>query len=299
LYPLEIIRHMKKNILIVFSLFLCLTSIQAQLLWKVTGKGLKHPSYLFGTHRLISIQFLDSVPGLFKAFNDCDKVVSEMVFNNIDATAKIQQAAIMPDNIEITDLLNEEQIKILNNELKSVLRLSLKNVSTMNPSLVQTMYEMEIYKKLTGLIDDKQSDSYFQLIAEEKDKSVIGLETIDQQIAVLFGNGTLERQADLLVETIQHKDIILKKIMQLNKLYKAGLIDELAEFSKGKDQITDMTEQEYTKLVENRNNEWMIKLPAYFKESSSFVAVDAIHLGGKNGLVKKLQHAGFKVKAVE
>ena len=290
---------MKKNILIVFSLFLCLTSIHAQLLWKVTGKGLKHPSYLFGTHRLISIQFMDSIPGLFKAFNDCDKVVGEMVFNNIDATAKIQLAAIMPDNIKITDLLNEEQTKILDKELKSVLKLSLKNVSTMNPSLVQTMYEMEIYKKQTGLINDKQSDSYFQLIAEEKDKNVIGLETIDQQIAVLFGNGTLERQADMLVETIQHKDIILKKIIQLNKLYKAGLIDELAELSKGKDQITDLTEQEYTKLVDDRNTEWMIKLPVCFKESSSFVAVDAIHLGGKNGLIKKLQHAGFKVKAVE
>ena len=290
---------MKKNILIVLSLFLCLTSIQAQLLWKVTGKGLKHPSYLFGTHKLISIQFLDSIPGLFKAFNDCDKVIGEMVFNNIDATAKIQKAAIMPDNIKITDLLNEDQAKILDKELKSVLMLSLKNVNTMNPSLVLTMYETEIYKKLTGLIDDKQSDSFFQLVAEEKDKNVIGLETIDQQIAVLFDNGSLELQADMLVETVQHKADIITKMIQLIKLYKDGKIDELAELSKGKDRLTDMTKQEYAKLVDNRNNDWMIKLPGYFKESSSFVAVDVIHLGGKNGLIKKLQNEGYKVKAFE
>jgi len=290
---------MKKNILIVITLLLGFTSIQAQLLWKVTGKGLKHPSYLFGTQKLISIQFLDSIPGLFKAFNDCDKVVGEMVFNNIDATVKIQKAAIMPENVKISDLLNEDQTKILDKELKSVLKLSLKNVSTMNPSLVLTMYKMEIYKKLTRLIDDKQSDSYFQLIAEEKDKSVIGLETIDQQIAVLFGNGTLERQADLLVETIQHKDDVLTKMIQLNKLYKAGKIDELVEFSKGKNLITDMNKQEFEILVDNRNNDWLIKLPGYFKESSSFVAVDVIHLGGKYGLIKKLQNAGYKVKPVE
>jgi len=290
---------MKKNILIVITLLLGFTSIQAQLLWKVTGKGLKHPSYLFGTQKLISIQFLDSIPGLFKAFNDCDKVVGEMVFNNIDATVKIQKAAIMPENVKISDLLNEDQTKILDKELKSVLKLSLKNVSTMNPSLVLTMYKMEIYKKLTRLIDDKQSDSYFQLIAEEKDKSVIGLETIVQQIAVLFGNGTLERQADLLVETIQHKDDVLTKMIQLNKLYKAGKIDELVEFSKGKNLITDMNKQEFEILVDNRNNDWLIKLPGYFKESSSFVAVDVIHLGGKYGLIKKLQNAGYKVKPVE
>ena len=290
---------MKKYILIFFSMFLCLATIHAQLLWKVTGKGLKHPSYLFGTHHLISIQFLDSIPGLFKAFNETDIVVGEMVMNNIDITAKIQQAAIMPKHTEIKDLLNDDEYKLVDNELKSVLKLGLKNLSIMNPSLILTMYEMEIYKRLTGFTDGKQSDSYFQLVAAEKGKKVIGLETVDQQIAILFGNGSLERQANILVETIQHKDKTLSEMIQLNKLYKTGKIDELVDLSKGKDNTTEMTEEEYANLVDKRNAEWLKKLPAYFKETSSFVAVGAIHLGGKNGLVKQLQRAGYKVKAVD
>jgi len=290
---------MKKNILIFFSMFLGVTSIQAQLLWKVSGKGLKQPSYLFGTHHLFSIQYFDSIPGLFKAFNDCNVVVSEMVMNNIDASAKIRQAAVMPDHKTIKDLLNDDEYKLVDTELKSVLKLGLKNVSIMNPSLILTMYEMEIYKKLTGFSDTKQSDSYFQLVAAEKGKKVIGLETVDQQIEVLFGNGTLERQANVLVEAIQHKDKILSEMIQLNKLYKAGKIDELAELSKGKDNITEMTEEEYAKLVDNRNAEWLKKLPSILKDGSSFIAVDAMHLGGKNGLVKQLQKAGYKIKAVD
>ena len=280
-------------------MFLGVTSIQAQLLWKVSGKGLKQPSYLFGTHHLFSIQYFDSIPGLFKAFNECNVVVSEMVMNNIDASAKIRQAAVMPDHKTIKDLLNDDEYKLVDSELKSVLKLGLKNVSIMNPSLILTMYEMEIYKKLTGFSDTKQSDSYFQLVAAEKGKKVIGLETVDQQIEVLFGNGTLERQANVLVEAIQHKDKILSEMIQLNKLYKAGKIDELAELSKGKDNITEMTEEEYAKLVDNRNAEWLKKLPALLKDASSFVAVGAMHLGGKNGLVKELQKAGYKVKAIE
>jgi len=290
---------MKKYFLIFFSMFLCLATIHAQLLWKVTGKGLKHPSYLFGTHHLISIQFLDSIPGLFKAFNETDMVVGEMVMNNIDITAKIQQAAIMPNHTVIKDLLNDDEYKLVDNELKSVLKLGLKNLSIMNPSLILTMYEMEIYKRLTGFTDGKQSDSYFQLVAAEKGKKVIGLETVDQQIAILFGNGSLERQANILVETIQHKDKTLSEMIQLNKLYKTGKIDELVDLSKGKDNTTEMTEEEYANLVDKRNAEWLKKLPAYFKETSSFVAVGAIHLGGKNGLVKQLQRAGYKVKAVD
>ena len=290
---------MKKNILILVTLLLSLSTLQAQLLWKVTGNGLKHPSYLFGTHRLIPIQFLDSVPGLFKAFNECNVVVGELALNNIDVASRIQKAAIMPDHTKIKDLLNDDEYKLVDSELKSVLRLGLKNLSIMNPSVIRTMYELEIYKRLTGYTDNKQSDSYFQLVAEEKGKKVVGLETVDQQIEILYGNGSLERQANILVETIQHKDKILKEMIQLAKLYKAGKLDELVELSKGQNNVSNMTEQEYSKLVDNRNMEWLKKLPVNMKESSSFIVTDALHLGGKNGLVKQLQKAGFKVKAVE
>lgn len=292
-------KTMKKNILMLFLFFLSFSAIQAQLLWKISGNGLKHPSYLFGTHHLTSIQFLDSVPNLFKVFNECDVVVGEVVMNNIDATAKIQQAAIMPDHQNIKDLLNDDEYKLVDNELKSVLKFGLKEVSIMNPSLVLTLYEMEIYKKRTGFTDDKLSDSYFQLVAAEKDKKVLGLETVDQQIRILFGNGTLERQANILVETVRHKDSVLTNMLQLNKLYEAGKIEDFIQLSKGKGNITNMTEDEYAKLTDNRTADWMTKLPAIMKESASFIAVGALHLGGQNGLIKRLQKAGYKVKAIE
>jgi len=289
---------MKKKLLILLSLIFCLTITQAQLLWKVTGKGLKNPSYLFGTHHLISIQFLDSIPGLFKAFNNCETIVGEMVINNIDATSKIQQAAIMPDHKRINDLLNADEYKLVDTELKSVLKLGLKDVSVLNPTLVLTMYEMEIYKKLTGFKEGSQSDSYFQLVATEKGKKVIGLENIDQQISFLYGTESLKRQADILVETIKKKDSILTEMMLMNKLYKSGKLDKLIDLSKGKGNITDMTPEEYTKLVDNRNADWMTKLPDYFKQSSCFVAVGAMHLGGKNGLIKLFEKEGYRVTPV-
>jgi uncharacterized protein len=160
------------------------------------------------------------------------------------------------------------------------------------------MYEMEIYKKLTGFTDDNQSDSYFQLVATEKGKKVLGLETVDQQISILFGNGSLERQADILAETVRQKDDILKEMILLNKLYKAGKIEALIELSKGKGNITDMTETEYFNLVDKRNVEWMTKLPSMMHESSCFIAVGAMHLGGKNGLIKLLEKQGYKVSFV-
>lgn len=290
---------MKKKNFIIVALLLGFSVANAQLLWKVTGNGLKQPSYLFGTHHLIPIQFLDSVPGLYKSFNDCDLIVAEMVMSNLDATAKIQQAAIMPNNIKMSDLLSDDEYKLVDAELKSVLKMGLKEVSMLNPSLILTLYELEMYKKLTDFSDDIQSDSYFQLVATEKGKKVVGLETVEQQVAILFGNGSLERQADILVETIQNKDKILNQILQVNMLYKKGKIEELINLSQEKGNITGMNTEEYAKLVDNRNADWITQLPNLMHERSCFVAVGALHLGGEKGLIKQLQKLGYKVKAVE
>jgi hypothetical protein len=221
-----------------------------------------------------------------------------MVLNNIDATSRIQRAAIMPDHQNIKDLLNDDEYKLVDMGLKSVLKLGLKDVSIMNPSLVQTMYEMEMYKKLTGFKEDTQSDSYFQLVATEKGKKVIGLETVDQQIAILFNNSNLELQANRLVETVEKKDSILSEMLHLNKLYRTGKIEELIEISKRKVTINDLTDEEYDQLVDKRNADWMTKLPGLFKQSSCFVAVGAMHLDGKKGLIKLLEKEGYKVNPI-
>ena len=274
-------------------------SINAQLLWKISGNGLKNHSYLFGTNNLIPIQFFDSVPGLYRAFNSSEVVIGEMIANNVDATAKIQQAAIMPNHIKLKDLLSQEEQSLVDSTLKSTLKIGIKELNMMNPTLILSIYKMEIFKKITGFSDDLQSDSYFQLVATEKDKKVIGLETVEQQINVLFGNASLQQQADILVESIKKSEQTFSKMLQSNKLYRAGKIDELAaEFQNKNSKNGDESLIDYDKKMDNRNSDWVTKLPSYFHDFSCFVAVDALHLGGQNGLVKLLQKKGYKVTPI-
>ena len=53
---------------------------------------------------------------------------------------------------------------------------------------------------------------------------------------------------------------------------------------------------EAEKLLDNRNKAWMTQLPSLFSEQSTFVAVGALHLSGKNGLVNLLRAQGYTVK---
>jgi len=205
-----------------FGLFivLSLNFLQAQLLWKITGNEHKIPSYIFGTHPLIPVAFLDSVQGLYKAFNECDIVVGEVVINNIEANELLRKAALIPDNKTIKDFLPEEKYELVDTELKSVLKIGLKELSKMHPALILSLYEIELFKKLTGIYDDAQSDSYFQIAATEKEKKVTGLETIEQQINRTINRQDIQHQADKLVETIVKKDSLSRELLIFHQLYK-------------------------------------------------------------------------------
>jgi len=283
----------------VFSAFLF--QANAQLLWKVTGKGLKKPSYLFGTHHLISVDFLDSVPDLYKAFNASTGVVGEVVLNNVDVSAKIQEAAMLPGKLTMDSLIRDSSdYKLVDKKLRSVLNLPLKKVAKMNPTLILTLYEMELMKKTLKKTDDIQSDSYFQLVGAEKGKNIYALESVDDQIKALFGNGSLQRQTEVMVSTIkENNESVLAEMNQLNSMYKSGNLQQLERLSERKEKTYDMTAEEFDRLVSDRNIKWMKKLPALMASESCFIAVGALHLTGENGLIRLLQKSGYKVKPVK
>lgn len=290
---------MKKSLFFLIVFLTISSFLSAQLLWKISGNGLKQPSYLFGSHHLISIQFLDSVPGLFKAFNECKTVVGEIVIDNAEAVAFLQKAAIMPSKITISSLLTRDQYQLVDNELRNILHLGLKELDLMNPGLITILYETELYRQTTGYSADISLDSYFQLVAVYEGKNVKGLETIEKQVETLFSNKNLQHQAEELVHSIQHKDSILKKMSSVNQLYRKGKLEELASFSKKDEFLGDMSEEEYIQLLDARNEEWMKILPSLIKNSACFIVVGALHLPGEKGLVYQLQKLGYKVKPVK
>ena len=230
---------MKRILIFLFSL--CLLPAQSQLLWQVSGHGLTRPSYLFGTHHLIPVSFLDSVPGLL---------------------------------------------------------IGLKELALMKPAAIRTMYETELYRQHTGFDDDTQFDSYFQQIAARQGKQVIGLESVDMQIALLFGNDDQKQEALLLVETVSHREEGLQEIETLNALYKAGEIDRLVKMAQEQGDPLAMAPEEYDRMVDDRNLAWAEQLPDLMQARPCFIAVGAMHLGGEKGLVQLLRKEGYKVKAV-
>ena len=289
---------MKKIFLYCLFFIFGISTTQGQLLWKITGNGLKNPSYLFGTHHLIPIQFLDSVPGLYPAFNSAKMVVSEVVLNNLDATPAIRKAALLPDTITIRGLLNQAEYEFVNQELTNTLRMSLDNLNKMHPSLISKLYELELYKKYEHFDENTQSDTYFQLVAAKKGIPIAGLETVEQQVKLLFPEN-IKKETQLLVASIRNKEMLIQEMREMNRLYREGNLDALEVLANQSNKQWNVSEEENKKLIDDRNINWVKQLPDLIKNNSCFVAVGALHLPGNKGLIKLLKNEGYKVIPVK
>lgn len=60
------------------ALLMMSITASAQLLWKVTGNQLQHPSYLFGTMHQADGSFIDSIAALNDVINSVDGVWVEI-----------------------------------------------------------------------------------------------------------------------------------------------------------------------------------------------------------------------------
>jgi uncharacterized protein YbaP (TraB family) len=112
------------------------------------------------------------------------------------------------------------------------------------------------------------------------------------QVAALYGQFTYERQAEMLAEFVNDKDKAYQEMMTMNKYYRQGNLAELEKLMS----THTFEPGEAEKLLDDRNKEWVKQLPAIFAEQTTFVAVGALHLSGKNGLVNLLRQQGYTVK---
>lgn len=288
---------MKRFLLFSLILVISLQFADAQLLWKVTANGVNKPSYILGTHYLVPMIYLDSVKGLSKAFNECDAVVSEVVTNNIDASAALRKMAYIQGGQTMKDLISEENYPLVDKALKSELKIGLKELSKMHPVFILRLYEIELFKKLTGIFDDAQTDSYFQLAAAEKAKKIIALETVEQHIQLQLNQSDLQNQADRLTKALLNKDSLSRELFKISRLYKGADINDFALLAKIKDD--PQASNSSSSIVEIRTAEWLKKLPDFINTQSCFITVNVEHLAGQNGLINGLKQAGYKVKAVD
>jgi len=280
--------------LFLFILFLSV-SVQAQLLWKISGNGLSQNSYLFGTHHLIDKDLIPQFDSILAVCGKSDAVVGEMDLKTPGMQKKMMKGSVMKGST-IKDLVSASDYQLIDTEFKSVMGLGMGMLGSFKPMMLTTMHQAMLYIKSSGIKKQPVAvDELFQKQARAAKKKVIGLETIEFQMNMLFDSFTLERQVEILLYEIREKDQMMKELSQLNDVYVSGNLEKMKQMDVDDE---SMTPEERKRLIDDRNMNWIKQLPTLFKEQSCFVAVGCMHLVGETGLINQLRLNGYSVEPV-
>ena len=298
-----------KRILLTLALAASTMMASAQLLYKISGKGLKSPSYIVGTYHLAPLSFVDSIPGIRQAMDHCQQVYGELVMADMlgpDSVAMMQKALMLPDGMTLDSLLSADEMGRLNSYMKQLMGMDMTNpllkqqMNKMTPSALSSTLTILAFIKKGGNMDLQNSfDDYFQKQAREQGKGVGGLETMAFQISVLYGGKSLERQKELLMCQVDNAEYIDSMTDHVIKAFFAQDLDAIKEAMDIKmNNSCDNSPEEDADLIDNRNADWLTKMPAIMVQKPTLFAVGAGHLPGPKGVLNLLRQAGYKVEGV-
>ena len=293
-----------KRLTLVLGLLLVATAVQAQLLWKVTGNGLGRPSYILGTHHMAPSTMIDQIKGMNEAIAGCDIVVGEVEKDSLmspEVQARMAQAMVAPLDSTLDKVLTPTDYGIVEkvfNKYFGTLGMKLKQVNNLKPSAISTqMQAMQAIKYFPNFDANSLIDVMVQTRANEAGRPSVGLESVDEQINLLF-NGSIANQAKGLVEACKQDEFFQVQSAALADAYLAQDLDKLLAV------MTDATmggdsEEEMEVLIYSRNRSWAEKLKVIMPERACLVCVGAGHLPGEQGLLQLLRNAGYTVEPMQ
>ena len=261
------------------------------LLWKIEGKGLSKPSYLFGTMHLIEKTYFFFPEKLRKQVEKSEQLVLEL------PGIPSQQEALKYIQLKegsFFDFFAPLQVDSILLWAKSELRMNeaqFRGVMTkMKPFVaVQLATQMHFFGK---------TESYemtLEKLAKEHQLEIKGLETVEEQLN-LFDGLSREEQTEMVMEVVRKPSEQYTETLTLEKLYQRQQVDSLYLM------IVDSEgtiASENTRFIDDRNARWIPMIETYMTEKRSFIAVGAGHLGGSNGLIRLLQKRGYQLTPVK
>ena len=286
-----------RYIAVISLLSFVVVSAKAQLLYEISGNGAKQKSYLLGTNRLVEMQFLDTIPNVFKCFSQCNKVITEFTMQDYEAISALRHAALLPDSVKLSNFYSETEYEYIDNSLRITLGMGLDKLCRMKPSYLTEMYRVELMKQWLQYDEQKSMESLFESVAAERDIPVIGLDNIGETMFMLFDREPFHWQCKELLKVIQYPENEVRQERTLRDMYLNGRLSDMAYQIEGPDNTTSISFSDY-KVYCQRNKEWVKRLKPHLTQGGCFITLNAIYLGGDKGLIEQLRAAGYRVRPV-
>jgi uncharacterized protein YbaP (TraB family) len=275
--------------------------------WRVEKAGTA-PSHLFGTIHLTDERVNRLSPAVKKELDNARRLLLEIDDPSPEAMAqqilkspRLANLMVFTDGRRLDQLLDGPDYEKLSRAL-SRLGVPAQDAGTFRPwiaTLMLAVSECEQRRESAGLLvlDDRLAKE-----TERRGLKALGLETVASQLQALSSVPEAD-QIDVLRSAVRYyhrADDLIETMVQLYERRQLAamwpLQLELAEKVGVGRKAFDSYEEA---LLTKRNLGMRDAALPHLAEGRAFIAVGALHLPGRNGLVTLLRGAGYTVTAVE
>jgi uncharacterized protein YbaP (TraB family) len=258
------------------------------LLWKITGKDIQTPSYLYGTFHLLCPDDFNMHDEVKKAFHQTKQLYLEIDLDDPTMIAKMMKGIMMKDGHNLKEYLSEKDYDSCSKIFKTKTGMPLSMVSTYKPFMLTAM----LYPSMIGC-QPIAFEKEFEKMAKADSMEIKGLETIEDQLGV-FDEVPYKTQAKMLVKALYEMDKGKEQFNEMVALYKTKNVKAMHDNVSGD---TELGSHEKI-LLDKRNQNWIPVIEKITVEKPTFIAVGAGHLGGKKGVINLLRKQGYKVEPI-
>ena len=258
------------------------------LLWQVSGKDLKKPSYIFGTFHLLCKDDIRFSEQLKNSVATADEIYMEMDMDDPSTMLSGLLYMNMKDGKKLKDLYTADEYKKVESYFRDSVGMPMMMLQSIKPYFLVAM----LYPKMMNCKNASGIEEELMKVAKENKKEIKGLETIQFQASV-FDSIPYEWQAKELLKNIDsfllYKQEFDTMLLEYKNQQLAAMEKLITKSEFGGEKYDDI-------LLNNRNKNWVGQLKNIMSKESVFVAVGAGHLVGEKGLLNLLKKEGYTVE---
>jgi uncharacterized protein YbaP (TraB family) len=260
------------------------------ILWRIEGAAAQ-PSYLLGTIHSDDARVTTLPATVSQTFQQADSFSGEIEMD-LPNLMQASQATLLTEGESLQQLLDPALYQQVVKLLASYGMPELV-VQRMKPWAAAAT--LSLPRPQTGLFLDMLL--YTQAAAQGK--RVYGLETVSEQLGAMEAIPR-DLQITMLRDAVTQYDQLDQIIEQLINAYLQRDLSALESISdKAMQQGDDRVAQLFTsEVVVNRNRRMLERMQPRLREGNAFIAVGALHLPGKDGLLTLLRNKGYRVSPV-
>lgn len=275
-----------------------LVPTEKSVFWKISGNGLKKPSYLYGTIHIIPKKEYEMPDAVREALDNSKRVAFEIdmkELTNLKTQLGLMTKAFMPGGKTLKDLLPPEDYKYVKGKMAEK-GLPGGMMERMKPLFLSTLFSGD---EESGAQDkDAMTSVEMELYRSVRHRKLesAGLETTSYQMSV-FDSIPYAAQAKMLVDGLRATDVDAsgsgKQLDELLTLYRNQDINAMQTMIA--DEGEGMAAYEEI-LLKKRNRNWIAPMGRMMREKPTIFAVGAGHLGGQGGVIALLRKEGYRVE---